>query len=202
MDTTGAARLRNAADLQAGRVTSIPVQRATGRVKDGPINQLTLPEGWEAVQPTLEDAGYQTAKKYAGLEGAYWGDSRTMAEDISDMQYEEVLRTVFKAVRLTRKAALMSMYDEAGDPLRPDSESGLAYLKSNLENALDVMVGAKELAAYVVEIPSGQDIVNNGVSVEITLIGIPIIREIKLYNRYTYAGSNFDPRVESYEIAA
>ena len=202
VDTTGAARLRNAADLQAGRVTSIPVQRATGRVKDGPISQLTLPEGWEAVQPTLEDAGYQTAKKYAGLEGAYWGDSRTMAEDISDMQYEEVLRTVFKAVRLTRKAALMSMYDEAGDPLRPDSESGLAYLKSNLENALDVMVGAKELAAYVVEIPSGQDIVNNGVSVEITLIGIPIIREIKLYNRYTYAGSNFDPRVESYEIAA
>lgn len=202
VDTTGAARLRNAADLQAGRVTSIPVQRATGRVKDGPISQLTLPEGWEAVQPTLEDAGYQTAKKYAGLEGAYWGDSRTMAEDISDMQYEEVLRTVFKAVRLTRKAALMSMYDEAGDPLRPDSESGLAYLKSNLENALDVMVGAKELAAYVVEIPSGQDIVNNGVSVEITLIGIPIIREIKLYNRYTYAGSNFDPRVENYEIAA
>ena len=64
------------------------------------------------------------------------------------------------------------------------------------------MVGAKELAAYVVEIPSGQDIVNNGVSVEITLIGIPIIREIKLYNRYTYAGSNLDPRVESYEIAA
>lgn len=202
VDTTGATRLRNAADLQAGRVTSIPVQRATGRVKDGPISQLTLPEGWEAVQPTLEDAGYQTAKKYAGLEGAYWGDSRTMAEDTSDMQYEEVLRTVFKAVRLTRKAALMSMYDEAGDPLRPDSESGLAYLKSNLENALDVMVGAKELAAYVVEIPSGQDIVNNGVSVEITLIGIPIIREIKLYNRYTYAGSNFDPRVESYEVAA
>ena len=94
----------------------IPVQRATGRVKDGPISQLTLPDGWEAVQPTLESNGFQVAKKYAGLEGAYWGDSRTLAEDTSDFRYEEVLRTVFKAVRLTRIAALKSMYDEAGDP--------------------------------------------------------------------------------------
>lgn len=202
VDTAGASRLRNAGGLQSGRVMAIPVQRATGRVKDGPISQLTLPDGWEAVQPTLESNGFQTAKKYAGLEGAYWGDSRTLAEDTSDFRYEEVLRTVFKAVRLTRIAALKSMYDEAGDPLRPDSESGLAYLKANLENALDAMTTAGELAAYVVEIPSGQDIVNNGVAVEITLVGIPIIREIKLYNRYTYAGSNFDPRIERYSVAA
>lgn len=202
VDTAGASRLRNAGGLQSGRVMAIPVQRATGRVKDGPISQLTLPDGWEAVQPTLESNGFQTAKKYAGLEGAYWGDSRTLAEDTSDFRYEEVLRTVFKAVRLTRIAALKSMYDEAGDPLRPDSESGLAYLKANLENALDAMTTAGELASYVVEIPSGQDIVNNGVAVEITLVGIPIIREIKLYNRYTYAGSNFDPRIERYSVAA
>ena len=51
-----------------------------------------------------------------------------------------------------------------------------------------------ELAAYVVNIPSGQDIVNNGVAVEITLIGIPIIRQIKLYFSYAYAGGKFDPR--------
>ena len=202
VDTAGASRLRNAGGLQSGRVMAIPVQRATGRVKDGPISQLALPDGWEAVQPTLESNGFQTAKKYAGLEGAYWGDSRTLAEDTSDFRYEEVLRTTFKAVRLTRIAALKSMYDEAGDPLRPDSESGLAYLKANLENALDAMTTAGELASYVVEIPSGQDIVNNGVAVEITLIGIPIIREIKLYNRYTYAGSNFDPRIERYSVAA
>lgn len=202
VDTTGAARLRNAAGLQAGRVMAIPVQRATGRVKDGPVSQLALPEGWEAVRPTLENAGYLTAKKYAGLEGTYWGDSRTMAEDTSDLLYEEALRAVFKAVRLTRKAALKSMYDEAGDPLRPDREDGLAYLKANLENALDAMVEAKELAGYVVDIPVGQNVARDGVAVEITLIGVPIIREIKLYNRYTYAGSNFDPRIEDYALAA
>lgn len=197
VDGTGASRLRNAGGLQAGRVMSIPVQRATGRVKDGPVSQLTLPEGWEAVQSTLEDAGYLTAKKYAGLDGVYWGDSRTMADATSDYRYEEVLRTVFKAVRLMRVAALKSMYDEAGDPLRPDSSTGLAYLRASLENALDTMVKAnpKELAGYVVDIAPGQDIANNGVAVDITLIGIGIIRQIKLYPRYVYAGSTFDPRM-------
>lgn len=196
VDKTGVANLRNAAGLQSGRVISIPVQRATGRVKDGPVSQLGLPSGWDAIQPTLENAGFLTAKKYAGLEGAYWGDSRTLADDTSDYRYEEVIRTVFKAVRITRKAALKSMYDEAGDPLLPNKENGLAYLKANLENALDTMVAVKELAGYVVEIPRGQDITNNGVAVEVTLIGIPIIRQIKLYNRYVYAGSTFDPRME------
>lgn len=196
-DTTGATRLRNAGGLQAGRVMSIPVQRATGRVRDGNISQLSLPENWESVQSTLEEDGYLTAKKYAGLEGVYWGDSRTMADDTSDYRYEEVLRTVFKAVRLLRNAALKSMYDEAGDPLKPNSTNGLAYLKANLENALDTMVKAnpQELASYVVDIASGQDIVNNGVAVDVTLIGIPIIREIKLYASYVYAGSTFDPRM-------
>jgi len=196
VDSTGASHLRNAGGLQAGRVISIPVQRATGRVKDGPVSQLFLPEGWEAVQSTLEDAGFLTAKKYAGLDGVYWGDSRTMADATSDYRYEEVLRTVFKAVRLLRIAALKSMYDEAGDPLLPDSVTGIAYLKANLENALDTMVKAnpKELAGYVVDIAPGQDITNNGAAVDITLIGIGIIRQIKLYPRYVYAGSTFDPR--------
>ena len=38
-------------------------------------------------------------------------------------------------------------------------------------------------------------IIGNGVAVDITLIGIGIIRQIKLYPRYVYAGSTFDPRM-------
>lgn len=197
-ETSGQRKLRNWAGLQSGRVMSIPVQRATGRVRDGNISQGTLPEGWEAVQSTLEDAGYLTAKKYAGLQGVYWGDSRTMADDTSDFRYEEVLRTVFKAVRLLRIAALKSMYDEAGDPLLGDNAGGLAYLKAQLENALATMTKAvpPELIGYVVSLPPGQDVVNNGVAVEHTLIGVPIIRKIKLYASYVYAGSAFDPRIK------
>lgn len=198
VDSSGRRHLRNAGGLNAGRVISIPVQRATGRVKDGNISQLTLPFGWEAVQETLEEAGYITAKKYAGLDGVYWGDSRTLADASSDYRYEEVLRTVFKAVRLLRVGALKSMYDEVGDPMIASNATGLAYLKASLENALDAMVKAipGELAAYEVEIVPGQDIANNGVAVDVALIGIPIIRQIKLYPRYIYAGSSFDPRME------
>lgn len=198
-ESTGLRKLRNWAGLQAGRVLAVPVQRATGRVRDGNIVPGTLPDGWEAVQPTLEDAGFLTAKKYAGLSGAYWGDSRTLADATSDFRYEEVLRVTFKATRLLRIQALKSMYDEAGDPLNMEEGGGLDYLKANLENALDTMTGAipKELAGYVVDIPPGQDIANNGVAVECTLIGIPIIRSIKLYNKYVYAGSRFDPRLSS-----
>ena len=153
------------------------------------------------MRPTLEEAGFLTAKKYTGSSGAYWGDSRTLSENTSDFRFEEVLRTTFKAVRLTRDAARKSLYDEAGDPLRRGNDGGLAYLKASLENALDAMVAAGELAGYVVDIPSGQNVARDGVSVEITLIGIPIIREIRLYNRYTYAGSTFDPRIEDYALA-
>ena len=197
-ETSGQRRLRNWAGLQSGRVMSIPVQRATGRVRDGNISQGALPDGWEAVQSTLEDAGYLTAKKYAGLQGVYWGDSRTMTDDTSDFRYEEVLRTVFKAVRLLRIAALKSMYDEAGDPLLGDNAGGLAYLKAQLENALATMTKAvpPELIDYVVTLPPGQDIVNNGVAVEHVLIGVPIIRKIKLFASYVYAGSAFDPRIK------
>lgn len=196
-DASGSRKIRNWAGLQSGRTMSIPVQRATGRVRDGNVVQGTLPEGWDAVQSTLEAAGYVTAKKYAGLNGVYWGDSRTLADSTSDFQYEEVLRVVFKAIRKLRIAALKSMYDEAGDPVLAENASGLAYLKAQLENALTTMTAAvpPELIGYVIELPPAQDIVNNGVAVEHTLIGVPIIRKIKLYAQFTYAGSQFDPRV-------
>jgi hypothetical protein len=199
-DSTGLRRLRNWGGLQVGRVLSIPVHRATGRVLDGPISQGQLPDGWveNGIHEILENSGAVSAKAYAGLTGPYWGDSRTLAEPTSDYQYEEILRTVFKAVRLSRIAALKGMYDEAGDPAAEGNAGGLAYLKGNIENALDTMTKAKprELVGYVITIPPGQDVANNGVAVEEELIGIPIIRKIKLFTSYTYAGSNFDPRLK------
>lgn len=199
-DTTGQRLVRNWAGLAAGRLLAIPVMRALGRVRDGAISQGTLQDLYtESHQGTLETAGYLTAKRYAGLTGAYWGDEKTLAEVTSDYQYLSVLRTVFKAVRKARIAALKSMYDEAGDTVLEGGAAGLNYLKANIETACNTMVAAvpSELAAAIITIPAGQDIVNNGVAVEMDLIGIPIIRKIKLFSRYIYAGSTFDPRLES-----
>jgi Protein of unknown function (DUF2586) len=198
-DSTGETLTRNAGALAAGRILAIPVMRALGRVRDGNISQLTLPDSYtEGHQVMLETAGYLTARRYAGLSGTYWGDERTMADATSDYQFLTVLRVVFKAVRKARIAALKSMYDEAGDPTLGISASGLAYLKCGIETALNTLVKAipQEMAAHQVVIPDGQDIVNNGVAVEMTLIGIPIIRKIKLFARYVYAGGAFDPRLK------
>lgn len=155
-DSTGLSKVRSWGGLNAGKTLLNPVQRAAGRVRDGSISQATLPDGWnETVQGLLEDAGYLTAKRYAGVYGVFWGDSKTMAEITSDFQYEEVLRVTFKALRKARIAALKSLYDEAGDPLLPEHAAGLKFLEANLEAALDTMVKAvpPEMAAYVVESP-------------------------------------------------
>lgn len=198
-DSGGKRVVRNWGGLLAGKLLSIPVMRAIGRVRDGGISQGSLPDGYsEAQQTILEKEGFITAKIYAGLRSAYWGDGKTLAEQTSDYQYLEPLRTVFKGVRLMRIQALKSMYDESGDPLREGGAAGLAYLQANLENALNTMVGAvpSELAGHSIVIPVGQDIVSNGVAVETALIGIPIIREIKIFAKYVYAGSGFDPRLK------
>jgi hypothetical protein len=198
-DVTGQRITRNWGGLMAGRILSVPVMRATGRVRDGGISQGSLPETFaEAHQQQLESNGYATARHYAGLRSVYWGDAKTLADATSDYQYIEVLRTVFKAVRKARIAALGSMYDEAGDPLMEGGAAGLNFLQAKIENALNTMKAAipQELADFVVTIPPGQDIVNNGVAVEMDLLGIPIIRQIKLFARYIYAGSSFDPRLQ------
>mgnify|MGYP001247139442 CR=1 FL=1 len=198
-DATGKRITRNAAGLAAGRLLAIPVMRALGRVRDGNISQLALPALYtEGHQATLETACYITARRYAGLAGVYWGDEKTLAELTSDYQYLTVLRTVFKAVRKARLAALKSMYDEAGDAMMGGEADGLTYLKASMEAAINTMAAAvpRELAGSRFTIPPGQDIVNNGVAVEMTLIGIPIIRTIKLFANYAYAGGAFDPRLQ------
>ncbi len=158
-----------------------------------------LPDGWnESLQKTLENEGYITAKRYSGLAGVYWGDSRTMAEITSDFRYEEVVRVAFKAIRLARVAALKSLYSEAGDTILKNSAAGLEQLRANISSALGRMTAARpqEMADFIIDIPPNQDIVNNGLAVELTFIGVAIFRDIKLYGRYVYAGSQFDPRLD------
>lgn len=195
---TGSSDLRNAGGLLAGRIIEVPVQRDIGRVRDQGISALNIPDTYsESMQVELENSGFVTATLYAGLRATYWGDARTLADTTSDYQFLEVLRVVFKGIRLLRIQALKSLKDEVGDPILGADASGLTYLRLNLENALDTMTKAKppELAAYVISIPDGQDIVNNGVAVEAEFIGIPIIKKIKLFANYVYAGSKFDPRM-------
>jgi len=198
-DVTGSRLTRNWGGLLAGRVLSIPVCRSAGRVRDGGISQGSLPDAFTSAHQTmLAKAGFSTARRYAGLSGPYWDDPRTMADATSDYQRERTVRTVFKAVRKARIAGLKSINDEAGDPTMEAGAAGLNFLQANIEGAMDTMVDAMppELAGYVVAIPPGQDIVNNGVGVEMQLVGIPVIGSIKLFASWYWAGSTLDPRLK------
>jgi len=191
---------RNLMGFVAGRLIKIPVMRSIGRVRDGGLSNVLLSLDYNSThQKVLEEAGYITAKTHIGLKNVFFGSARTLAEDISDFQYIEIIRVIFKAARLIRMQALNSIHDEAGDPLMGANASGVAFLKASLESALGSMTVAipKEMAGYVVTIPNGQDIVNNGLKFGFRLIGIPIIREIEINASYSYAGSQFDPRLET-----
>ncbi len=198
-DSTGKRLNRNWCGLLQGRLLDTPVMRAPSRVRSGGISGVTLPSDWsDAVQQMLEGAGFITAKTYAGLDGVYWGEDRTLADATSDYQYLTVTRTVYKAVRIARLRALASLYDEGGELRETANAAGIAFLKANIEAGLNEMEARGEISGAIVTIPAGQDIVKNGVAVEMILIGVYILREIKIYGRYVLAGTAFDPRLEPY----
>jgi len=173
---------RNTGGILTGLVSKIPVMRSVGNVQNCSVSNVVLPALYtNAHAKALDDAGYCTLRTYAGLSALFYSNGRTQADVISDYQFIEVLRTTFKAIRLSRIAALKSMQLEA-------TTGQLAKCKADVEQALNTMVAAipQELDHYLVTIPPNQDIVNNGLAIEEDLYGIPIIRTIKLFFRYYY----------------
>ncbi len=198
--TTSGGKLisRNWAGLMVGRLLTEKTNRHIGRVKSGTIEGAFLDAEFYDVQQVLEDANYVTAITIQGLDGCYWGDDRTMANDISDYQNIRVVRTVFKGLRLARTSALKFVRDEAEDPVL-FGNSGLSALKADIDITVsNTMVGtgaSNELAGFFSVIPNGQTI-SNGVDVELNFIGLPVIESIRLHAKYSIAGTAYDARLE------
>lgn len=176
------ANRQSAAALCAGTLTQASVNQSIGATKYFGMQGLQLPEGWtNQTSRSLDEARFITLRTYAGLNGLFWANGRTLASDTSDYRFIEVVRTVFKAVRLARRASLP--YIQA-----PGDKSGLQALLAEVRAALTKMTASnpKELDDFAVIMPSGQDIVNNGVQLDISLYGIPIIRKIILNFMFKY----------------
>jgi len=173
---------KSAIGLCAGHITKAQVNQSIGATNHFAIYNCELPLGWtNANSRALDESRFITLCTYAGLQNLFWSNGRTMAGDKSDYRFMEIVRTVFKAIRLARRASLPYIQAE-GD------ETGLQNLLAEVRNAIDGMVSTtpKELDDYLVEMPSGQDIVNNGVRLDISLFGIPIIRKILLNFMFRY----------------
>lgn len=180
---TGEKIRRNAAGAVLGRVARIPVQESIGRVDRGALTGWELMDAYSNTEAkTLDDAQYVTLRSYDGLAGVYFANGHMMAEVTSDYRFQEIVRVVHKAVRGTRIEALSGLQQDA------DAVTVQA-LKGRIERPLDRMVAARprpELLGYLVTIPEGQDIVNNGLTFTLDLEGVPVIRTITIVQRFAY----------------
>ena len=168
--------------LCAGHITKARVNQSIGATNNFAVYDSEVPAEWTNINSrALDESRFITLRTYAGLQNLFWTNGRTMANDKSDYRYIEVVRTVFKAIRLARRASL-SYIQADGDSV------GLQNLLAEVRNSINGMVSSspKELDDYEVLMPSGQDVVNNGVRLDISLFGIPIIRTIILNFAFRY----------------
>ena len=168
--------------LCAGHITKARVNQSVGATNNFAIYYGEAPAEWTNINSrALDESRFITLRTYAGLQNLFWTNGRTMANDKSDYRYIEVVRTVFKAIRLARRASLP--YIQA-----PGDETGLQNLLAEVRNSIEGMTTSnpKELDDCEVIMPSGQDVVNNGVRLDISLFGIPIIRSILLNFSFKY----------------
>lgn len=165
-----------------GTLINSNVSKSIGAIRDYVVQGISFPQNWTNLQSkTLDEARFITLRSYSGLKGLFWSNGRTMADRTSDYRFLETVRTVFKAIKLARTASLPYIH-------APASIIGIQNLVSAIRHSLSQMTSAhpQELTSFSVNVPAGQDFVNNGVLTEISLYGVPIIRKIVLNFGYKY----------------
>lgn len=175
-------KTRNLSGLLLGDLTRARVNQSIGYI-DFAFGNIRLPKGWtDAIGKTLNDAGYIVARQYAGEKVIRWANGRSMADDSSDYRWFEVSRTVHKAIRLIRKTCLKHLHTSL-------DASMLEYIKADLIKTLNTMKKAspKEIDNFEIIIPKDQDVVNNGLTIQYTLYGLPIVRKISNYISFKYS---------------
>ncbi len=143
------------------------------------------PAGIEAYISELDDLGYTTFRQYIGLEGIYVNNSKTFAKEGSDYAYTERVRPMYKAVRETRKTALLQMHTQVD---MSNQEASLKAITEFVNVPVERMVKDKEFSSARVEIPEDQDILGTSkLYFKIRAVPIGILREIEIdmgYEKY------------------
>ena len=112
---TGRTAVRSGGGTYTGRVASIRISEAPGKVKLGSLSgvQGLWPEDLNEGHLTLLDSlGYVTFRQYIGLEGVYVTNGNIMAENTSDFKRTERRRTMDRACQLVRARALQQLQEE------------------------------------------------------------------------------------------
>lgn len=170
----------NAASLIMGLHARAKVQQSIGQVDTFDIKGAIkiLPEGIESYVSELDDLGYTTLREFAGVDGIYVNNSRTFAKEGSDYCYTERTRAMYKAVRETRKTALLKFQSQID---LSNQEKSLKAITEFINVPVERMVEDKEFSAARVIIPEGQDIIGTEkLQFKIRAVPIGILREIEI----------------------
>jgi hypothetical protein len=176
----GKIRDTNGAGLICGLYSRARVSQSIGEVREFPLSGVMklLPEGIEDYIQTLDENNYVTFRQYIGLNGFYVTNARMFAPDGSDYQYAELVRTMNKAVKETRKEALTNIHSQI-DPT--DQEGSIKAFTEFIQVPIERMVKDKDLISARVIVPEGQDIIGTS-KLEMKIRAVPraIMREIEI----------------------
>lgn len=174
----------NAAAIYAARLSRLKVHQSPGRVIDGPIpfasevapvnreGRSLVNDGHIAL---LDATGkFVTLRRFVGLSGVYITNGRMKVDDTSDFRWVEFRRTMDKACREVRLAALRSVHKEA-------TPEGLKALQADCQQPLNIMKAASEIYDGKATIPDGQDfIATSTVRVKVRIQPVPTMRWIEV----------------------
>lgn len=101
-----------------GRLSSIPVQRNIGRVKDGSLAPLEMYVGARKIEEsesTIKDIyekGYIVPRKYVGRSGYFYADDNLACDETDDYAHITNRRVIDKAYRIAYNIMLDMLLDE------------------------------------------------------------------------------------------
>ncbi|MEA4892646.1 MAG: DUF2586 family protein [Peptococcaceae bacterium] len=172
----------NLAALFCGFYARAAVQQSIGATMHFAIAKDKLlalrPAGIEDYLEDLDSARLAAVRQYAGLEGYYVTSARVLAPANSDYQYAEDVRVSNKIRREVRKKALLQLQ---ADVDMSDLQGDLDTKAKFCGEPLDQMVADKEISAYAITAPEGQDILTTKtLQLQIRYVPIGKVRAIAI----------------------
>jgi hypothetical protein len=161
-DANGQLDVRGLIGAYCGKLAARKVHEGPDAVKYGGISAATAlkPDGInDGHIETLKNAGYVTARTFAGLNGIYITSGQIMSEAGSDYDLVERRRVMDKACRRIYAAQLPHVND-AVKIGKDGSPEGIKMLIAQSESPLNIMATEGEISSGQVVCPEGQNILS------------------------------------------
>lgn len=181
--------LRSAVGLLLGRLSSIPVQRNPGRVKDG---SLTISAAWlgtstlesaESQATSLHTNGFITLRRFPGRAGYYFSDDPTCDLPTSDYNALTRGRVIDKVIRI----AYVTFVNEILDEVLIDAAGMISVVKAKyyqtlIQSAIDTaMTANQEISLLNVFVDPAQNVLSTGrICVNLSVVPVGYAKEIQI----------------------